>query len=252
MGSKSQITIFVIIALLIAGVILVLAFFSRKPEVSVSPSTDPEAYIKKCARDSAKKAIDILSERGGDINPEGSVMYNGKNITYLCYNANFYTPCINQRPMLIEHIEEQITDYSSSEIETCFSDLKEELEKRGSVINVNEIKVDASLVLNSIIININAPTVIRKESATSFNKLKVDVKSELYSLVMLASSISNYGARYGDSDSLTYMLYYPDIKVEKIEVEESRIYILTYKPTGEKLIFAEKSIPWPAGYLGRK
>lgn len=75
----------------------------------------------------------------------------------------------------------------------------------------------------------------------------------MYDLIMIASSIANYEAKYGDADSLTYMLYYPDIKVEKKEQSDgSRVYILTNKPTNEKFIFASRSIVWPPGYVGEE
>ena len=118
-------------------------------------------------------------------------------------------------------------------------------------MSLEDINVQASLIPNSVLVTINAPMTVSRGGTSSFERFRVGTSSQLYDLVMLASSISNYEARYGDSDTLTYMLYYPDIRVEKKEQSDgSRVYILTHKPSNEKFIFASRSIAWPAGYIG--
>ena len=82
----------------------------------------------------------------------------------------------------------------------------------------------------------------------SYEKFEVKKKSKIYSLLMLATSILNWEARYGDSDITTYMIYYPNVKVEKYKQSDgSKIYILS-DISGDKFNFATRSLSWPAGY----
>lgn len=241
-NSRGQVTVFIIIAILIVVAILIV-FYPRIKDVVSGPSASE--YIEQCAKESATEALDTLKVQGGSLEPENYIAYQGNNVDYACYTNEYYKKCIMQKPFLKQDIEKEIIEYAEPKIKQCFESYRSELEKRGSKVNVENIKTDVSIVPNSVVLTINAPTTITKDSAIKFDKFKVDMNSQLYDLAMLASSISNYEARYGDSDTLTYMLYYPDIRVEKKTQEEgNRIYILTYKPTGEKFIFAIRSLAW--------
>jgi predicted nucleic acid-binding Zn ribbon protein len=129
-SKRSQITIFIIIALIIVVVILMLFSLMRNPKIQTQDVENPQAYIDSCTRQVTEEAINLLSEQGGDITPEGSTMFQGRNITYLCYSANFYEQCIMQRPDLINHIENQITNYIQPKVENCFQALKAKLDYR--------------------------------------------------------------------------------------------------------------------------
>ena len=250
MNKRGQLTIFIIVAIIIVVIILILLYPRIKSAVS-GPS--PVDSIKKCAEDATKQALAKLELQGGTLTPENYILYQDNKIEYSCYTNEYYKPCVMQKPFLKQDIEKEVIGAIEPKVKECFNSLKSQLESRGSYVSVGEIKVDASLIPNSMLININAPTVIKKQTAVSFNQFKVNVKTPLYDLVMLASSISNYEARYGDSDTLTFMLYYPDIRIEKkVQSEGSTIYILTNKNSNEKFMFAARSIAWPPGYLGGK
>jgi hypothetical protein len=68
---------------------------------------------------------------------------------------------------------------------------------------------------------------------------------------MIASSIMAWETKWGDSQTMNYMLHYPSIKVEKKKQgDETKIYILTDRDTQEKFMFAVKSMPLPIGIVG--
>lgn len=247
LNKKAQLTIFIIIAIVIAAILLILFYPKIKVLVTGPVATD---YIEECAEEAAEEALEKLKVQGGSLEPENYILYEDNKVEYVCYTNEYYKRCIMQKPFLKQDIEQEIIGYVEPRVKNCFSSLKQQLEKRGSRVELQDIEVEASVVPNSIIIDINAPMTVTKGSVAKFKKFKVSIKSQLYDLVMLSSSIANYEARYGDSDSLTYMLYYPDIRVEKKERDEGRIYILTHKPTNEKFMFAARSIAWPAGYIG--
>ena len=249
-GSKhGQLAIFIIIALLIVIALLVLLFFGADIRTWVTP-TGIQEYITDCTQTAAEEALQKLEVQGGSMEPQNYILYQDNRMEYACYTEKYYETCVMQKPFLKQDIEEEITAYIQPKVKRCFDDMKAQLERIGSEVSVEEVKTEAAISPNSVIVTIRAPTTILRGGALSFDSMRVNVKSEIYDLVMLASSISNYEARYGDADTVSYMMYYPDIKVEKIERSEGRVYILTHKPTQEKFMFAIRSIAWPAGYLG--
>ena len=83
-SKRAQVTIFIILGLILVVSIALIFLVFRQPTLEVSPSGNPEAYIEKCMRDYGKEALNILMPQGGDIEPKGSIKYQGKDITYLC------------------------------------------------------------------------------------------------------------------------------------------------------------------------
>jgi len=245
---KAQVTIFIIIALIIVVAIALIFVVWRKPVTTVSPTTNPEAYIEKCIKDYTEEAVKILSEQGGDINPEGNVMYEGKNITYLCYNANFYQPCINQRPLLIEHIEKEITNYIKPKMQECFSSLRTELEKRGYAVELDEMNATTELQTRKVIATIGRKLSITKQDTKKFEEFKAQVSWPLYDLAKIAMEIANQEARYCNFDILGFMIIYPEYNVEKFRTGNSdNIYTLKEVASGKEFTFAIRSCVMPAG-----
>lgn len=251
--SKGQVTIFIIIALIIVVAIALIFVLWREPEAGVTPPTDPEGYIEKCIKDATKEAIEILSEQGGDIKPEGSVMYKNENIAYLCYNVNFYQPCIMQRPMLIEHIEKEIANYIEPGVKDCFYSLKQELDKRNydvSMGNLDTKDITTELQTKKVTVTIKRKFEMTKNEETrKFEKFSAQVSSPIYDLAKIAMEIANQEARYCNFDVLGFMIIYPDYDAEKFRTGNSdTIYVLKDIATGKTFSFAIRSCAMPAGF----
>jgi len=247
-SKRSQITIFIIIALVIVAALIIL--FYPRIKTLISPS-DISEEIKACAEEATNEALGKIEVQGGFLEPENYMMYQGNKIEYACYTNEYFKTCIMQRPFLKQDIEEELIAYVEPEVKGCISRLKSRIEKKSGTFSMSEVDVEVSIIPNSIVVVVNAPIVVTEEGTSRFDEIKVSIKSQIYKLSMIASSISNYEARYGAADTLSYMLYYPDIKVEKKEQDAGTVYILTHKPTGEKFMFASRSLVWPSGYTGR-
>src|SRR3989344_3565011 len=85
MKDKGQITMFIIIGILI--VVLFILFFFLYEEITLS------------------------------------TYYKGVNVSYLCYNSNYYYPCINQEQMLIQHLKEELHNVLANDVKNCLDDL---------------------------------------------------------------------------------------------------------------------------------
>ena len=89
---------------------------------------------------------------------------------------------------------------------------------------------------------------ITKESTQRFEKFGISIESEIYDLLSIATSIISFESTLGDSETLSYIQYYPDLTIEKIEREGTTIYKLKNVITDEEFVFASRSLVWPQGY----
>ena len=249
-NKKSQITIFIILAMILVVIIILLFLLMRPKDFQVENIENPQAYIESCTREFTEEAINILSENGGDINPKPSTMFRGVNITYLYYNANFYEPCIMQRPDLINHIENEITNYIEPRVNNCFISLKNELEKKGYDIEIGDMQLQTKLQTREVIIYINKDFKIQKgEDIRKFNLFRVNLVHPVYSLAEVAMEIANQEAKYCNFDILGYMIFYPDYNLNKFRPGQGDvIYEIKEISTNQKFIFAIRSCALPPGF----
>jgi len=247
---KAQVTIFVILALILVVAIILLFLLINQPDIEVIDIENPQAYIESCTRDAVEEAIDIISSQGGDIIPQGSVMYMDNNLAYLCYNANYYEPCINQRPMLIEHIEGEIDSYIWSKVDNCFNFLKAELEKKNYDISMGEMVLTTKLQSKQVVVDIARDFKMSKNDETQkFKNFRMNLVHSLYDLVKVAVEIVNQEARYCNFDILGFMIFYPEYDLDKFRTGDSDvIYTIRERGSRNQFIFAVRSCALPPGF----
>lgn len=246
-GVRAQVTIWIIIAIVIVAVIALIFYLT--PLKNLVISSKPSIQIQDCVGSSLKSAIQEVSKTGGSISPVNYISYKGDKIEYLCYTNQYYQTCINQQPLLRQHVEREILDSIKPTAQTCINNLKQDLESRGYSITSKGEDISVSIEQNNVKVIFSGLDVSKGSTGESYKSFVVEEKSRIYDLIMLTTSILNWEARYGDSDITSYMLYYPNIKVEKYKQEDgSKIYILTNRNTQDKFVFATRSLSWPAGY----
>lgn len=252
---RSQVTIFIIVAIiLIAAVVgFFLIFYKIKPQIFKPSITEPQSYIDKCAKDAASEAIEIMMPQGGYIEPRNYRLYKNDKIAYLCYTNLFYKTCVMQEPVYIKHLEDEITEYIAPKIESCFQYLKEELEKQDYKIDMGDMKTATELATKIVRINIERVFVMSKNEETrKFDLFKTAFNSPLYNLAITAIEIANQEAKYCNFEYLGYMVFYPEFNIDKKSVgqgqEASKIYIIQDRYTGKKLNIAIRSCAIPAGF----
>lgn len=246
---KAQISIFIILGILIL-IILILLFARDTKFSNIFNTKSPYQEIEECMQSSVKEGLNILSSQGGVIDPKNYFLYDDKKIDYICYSENDYDKCVMQKPIIINTIKDELTKYSKREIKNCLDSVKNNFEKKGYTVSMNEPEIEIEIVPKNILVDMNVDLRIQKENVESYNHIKTGIKSEIYNFALITSSISQWEARYGDSETLNYMLYYPSLKVEKKKQSEgTTIYILTDRDSNEKFYFASRSIAVPAGLV---
>ncbi len=246
-SKRSQLAIFIIVALLIVVVALIIFLLWRRP-TSGTITQDPQSYIETCIQENAEQAINILSEQGGDINPELNINYMGGNYTYLCYNQGNYHSCINQRPMLIEHLQQEITDYVEPKVNQCFQNLKTELEDRGYEISMAGATINTELQTKRAIVSVKRKFVMTRGRETKeFENFQAKIATPLYELAEISMEIVNQEAEFCNFENLGFMIIYPEYDIRKINYEGNLIYTVTDLQTSHSFKFAVRTCVLPAG-----
>jgi len=253
-SKRSQVTIWIIVAILIVAAIMLFFLLRGQQAVEIfKPSMpDPQSDIEKCAGDAAKQAIDIMLPQGGYINPSNYKLYENNKVAYLCYTNNYYYPCINQQPMYLDFLEKEIKSYIESKIKDCFYALKQNYQDRNYIVNEGVLNLSINLNPKQVEIAIEKRLEISKnEESKRYDKFKVKFPSPLYDLAVVAQEIANQEAKFCYFEYLGFSLLYPMIGIDKKQVgsEEtaSKIYIIKDKISGKELLIAIRSCAMPGG-----
>lgn len=248
-SKRSQVSVFIILGVLIVIVLLVL--FSRDAGFdTIFASQSPYQELEACGQDAVIEGLGILSLQGGVIEPQNYYLYQNKKIDYICYSENEYENCVMQKPILTNTITDELTEYAEPIIKGCLNSVRSSLESRGYTVNMKEPEITIELVPDNVLVDMELDLSIEKEGVESYKNVRTGIKSKIYNFALIAGSISQWETRYGDSETLNYMLYYPSLKVEKKKQGEgSTVYILTDRDSDEKFYFASRSIAVPAGLV---
>jgi len=255
-NNKGQLTILIILALIIVVVLALIIGFIQQNKIggAINFNEQPQAYVEKCISDALEKNEETILKANGYLNlADNYIVYsgnsNGEKVPYLCKVSLFYSPCVNQEPMLIEKIRRDIETMTKPEAESCFSELTGLLKKSGATITEDVMDFKINFIGDYISADINKKYSIKKgENMQTFEKFAGRIKSPLYTLIDTARVIVNYESTVCEFDSLNWELYNSDIRIKKfIASEQTKIYTLIEKDTSKKFTFAIKTCVLPAG-----
>lgn len=246
LGKRGQVTIFIIIAILIVGIIL-FYYFYLGPNWSSLTSKQPA--LDRCIQKELNTQINKLSLTAGVVNPTFTSMYLDENYTFVCYTNEYYKPCAVQYPFLKDSFEKALTASMKPIIQNCYDNAINDLNSRGEEVIAGTIKTTLSINPDGVRMIIDAPTVTKTDGASAISKpIEINIYSNIYTIIMIANSILQFESSYGDSDVSSFMFYYPDLTVQKIRRDDNvKLYIITDKKD-IKYRFASRSYAWPPGY----
>ena len=243
LGVRGQVTIFILIGIVIVSAVLVF-FLWMQPTYFTERGA--KLGFESCVGDALKQGIGELEKNAGFVNPDFSYSYDGNNFVYLCYTNEYYKTCTVQVPFLKNTFDENLESFMRDKIDNCYDNSLENLREQGYSVIAGEVDYNIEIEPGVVRVEIEAPTSVGEQRFARFN---VEVNSPTYELIMIATSILQFEAKYGDSDSSAISLLYPDYFIDKIKRGDgTTVYILENKVMGNKFLFASKSLVWPAGY----
>ncbi len=243
--NRSQVTIFIIIAIVIISAILIF-FLWIKPTYFAQKG---ELNFEECVADAVEGEINNLGVSGGFADPEFYYLYEDDKIGYLCYTNLYYKPCAVLKPFLKNHFEEQLEKVAKEKINKCYENSVAELKAKGYDVVSGKVNSKIELKPKQVIVSVEAPISVSKQTTKKFRTFKIKINSPIYDMLMIATSILQYETKYGDSDVTSLMTLYPDFIIEKIKRGDgTTIYIIKNKESKTKFQFASRSFVWPPGY----
>lgn len=250
-NKEGQVAIFVIVAVVIVAIVLGVLIYP-KLNVQFGEAFTPQKYLKSCIEPELRPVLEKASAQGGYLNPDGFILYNDTKVKYLCYTSENYKTCVVQEPALVSQVEKEIYNAIQPKINGCFDNLKKEYERRGYSVSASKIDSSLDIISGKINLRVNAPMTVTKDVSQTFKGFDVTLDSQIYDLLITATSIVDFESNYGDSDTKLYMQYYPNLRIEKTKLSDgTKIYKLTNVVSDERFTFASKSLSWPPGYNTR-
>ena len=249
---RGQMTIFIIVAILIVALVgLAYAFY---PEIKTSlgfEEDNPNQFLQSCLEEDIKSTLNTISLQGGSLTPSHYIMYDDSRVEYLCYTSEYYKTCVMQQPMLESHIEKEIEKAINEQALECLQELDEKYRSKGYSVDRGGNKFKIELLPDKVLATFDTALTLTStaDSSKRYESIRFMVDNNLYELVSIANSILNMEAHYGDAETTIYMDYYRNLKVEKkTQSDGSTVYVLTEADSGNKFMFASRSVAWPPGY----
>lgn len=249
MEKRGQIAIFIIVAAVIVGIIAIF-FWAPRLNLGIGQTAEanPSGFLRDCIEPEARESLQAISLQGGYVSPDSFVSYQNQKIQYLCYTSENYKPCVVQQPLLIDHVKQEIKSRIEPKARSCVNELTSYYEERGYSVQASSGEVNVDLLPGKVVINFLSPMTITKEETQRFDRFSIAIDSEIYDLLGIATSIIQFESILGDSETLLYMQYYPDLRIEKIRKDDYKIYKLKNVVSEDEFNFAVRSLVWPAGY----
>lgn len=246
---NAQVTLFIIVAIIIVSGIIMFFVFREgvDSDGGFLKETNENSFLDACLEEKITEIISTISLQGGNIeHKEGPKYLNFKfgnepsrDISYLCYTGLYYEPCINQQPLLIQHLKKEIKNYSANYVESCFSNLTRSLEKDGYNVDSNYNGFEVKLESKKVILEIDAD--ISKSKADESSKVsnfKIIIPTKFYDLAIVSQEIISQEAEYCNFNYIGFMAFYNEYKITRVNtVNESRVYSVEHRASKEKFRF---------------
>lgn len=251
MGKRGQITIFIIVAILIIVVVLMFLLIRNQitPGIGQKPEGDPQSFLESCLEEKVKDKIELISSQGGYVENELSKKVDGINVAYLCYTMNNYVSCINQEPVLMDHLKKEIKKATQEDVEFCFASLKKNLENKGYQLSFGTLDYSVDLESKKVILKIDRDLTITKSDETSnYDYFEIIVSDKIYDLALVVQEINSQEATFCNFDTSGYSMFYSDYEIEKFMLGDStKIYTVKDVKTNEQFVFGVRSCVIPPG-----
>jgi len=254
---RGQVTLFIIIAIVVVALVVLAFIFVPRimPRERIPTAVlDPEAYVADCINLALEPMVETITSQGGYFEPGNYILYQNTKISYLCYTSTNYEPCINQEPLLKEHIEELLEDElrEQATVANCINSFAGAAIKKSWDVSVCDTPIfSVNLTEGKVSVPIKcAVTMTKGEDTRRFEDFSPFLKWPLFEFVILAKEIIDDEITYTSFDYISYMLTHSWIEIEKyVTSDKSEIYTLRERATRNEFVFAIKNYVLPPGLI---
>ncbi len=248
---KAQAAIWIILAIVLVGSMILFFTIERNSVVTTGQDRglNPESFIDRCVRENTNRVIDLILPKGGFLEDTNTKLFNNINVSYICYNRGNYGVCINQHPLLLNEIRQEIVKGISPEIESCFRDLRLEAENRNWNVELGDMKIEVNLAPKKVFTEITRKAILTKgDTVQIFEKFESEFNSPIYDLGNVAIEIASQEAKYCYFEYVGYQILHPEFDIRKTAMSDStKIYTIRDKYSNKEMNIAIRSCAIPAG-----
>lgn len=188
-SKNAQIAVFVIIAIVLVISVALIFVFLQTPLLKTSDIKDPKSFIQDCVKDNVQEAVELLLPHAGYIDAEEPYLrFNEERVGYLCYIQEEKKICINQEPMLGNHIEEEIYNYILPKVQGCF----DELERQYNNYDYQEDSLDLEIEIlpKMILVKIDKKiSFIKNEQKQEYQIFDTIIQSPIFDFIRVTNDI---------------------------------------------------------------
>lgn len=248
-NKKGQVAVWFIVALVMVAAIILFFFIQRRAIIEQPQEFNPKSYISLCAEKIVEKTVNEMMLAGGLVESKNYKIYKDVKIPYYCENRNFYLPCINQHPMILEEYKKQILNYTKPKIEGCFIDLKNEIESRRGTLNYSSLSMGVELGENIIRVKLKKnATITQDNNIMNLDNFDVDVMNPLYDMALVIMDITAGEAKNCNFEYVEYMILHKRWDIKKFAMSDStKIYTIKDLDSGKEMSIATRGCVLPAG-----
>ncbi len=180
---RGQLTIFIIVAILIVGAVVLFFVFRGgiQKEKPLNPEVAPiQNFVQTCLDDSLEEVVFMVGENGGYRFPENVFEFEDSKVTYYLLNEKNYMPTKEQ-------VEQEISDYFDIKLFVCtnyFVDFPDYEIEQGN------LESSVKILEDKIILEMRYPLTIKKGESVSILE---DFKTEIpVRLELVYDSVSEF------------------------------------------------------------
>ncbi len=251
---RGQASIWVIVAIVLVASVILFFIIDRSAKLSRvgegEAVFDVQSYLESCSTELVNEIVEKMLPQGGFVLPKNFATFNDLKIEYTCKNNGYYEPCIQQHPMLIREMENEIKNYTTDKIEECFDDMEKEFRKRGSDVALDpNMEYNVDLEEDKILLNIKRKVKIEKGGdIRRGEEYKVEIPSPAYNLGRIAAEIADQEARFCYFEFVGYSILYPRYEVDKYSMSDAtNIYTIRDFKSLKEMNIAIRGCAIPAG-----
>ncbi len=236
-NKQGQITLFIIIAIIIvAGIIVLFLVLPSGPSGNASQVSNQ--LLDKCVGDALRDSIEKILMNGGFAEPNG-ILYKDEEYTYLCYQENYFLPCVNQYPDLIGSIEDEIKADIEDDVARCLIELDNEFRNQGWEVASSGGDFEVEVMPENVFVDIDRNVQLRKGGESQeFDGFEVQRKSDLGDLTLVAINIIEDESQTCNFDYNSYMILNPEYDIKSITYRDSEIYKIKNRQSQDEFRFA--------------
>jgi len=248
---RGQVTIFIIIAILIAVVIVSFAYFSGWFKFEKSTTENPKEYIENCMLVSVKESEDLLfkSNTYPEFNSSNYILFEQEKVPYLCTVSEFYKPCTPQDPGMFMRVRQIMQNKVARDIKNCLDKVYSDLEEENYKVTTQKGETTLDISKDSINIKLNETMyIVKGENAYTISGFEVSYGTKLYETLKLVQTIVNYESTFCEFNKLNWMQSNNEIIISTTRAsDQTKIYSLRDRMTDREIKFAVKTCVLPAG-----